>query len=174
MSTTVTRLHPLRRLWARLPDRPLSERELEEAILETSGHRPGDYAWAGAMRSALVAAHAVTVTRRDDGQLEYARGRWTDWPDASPGTPAYNAELARRQAVNEAELKLADQARAREFAASPAGRQRQQILELIDSRIDERVKALVDARIAELSQHDRAALAAQHTDLAGAGQREGD
>jgi hypothetical protein len=171
MTTTVARPNPLRRLWARLPTGPLEERELDDQILLITG-RVGDYAWAGAMRSALVSARAVTATRREDGRLEYMRGEWTGWPENGPGSPGFNAELARRAAEHEAMLRLDDEARERELANSPAGRQRQDILDLIDSRIDERVTALVDARVAELT--GSAAVVAHPTDSAGAGPREGD
>lgn len=154
MTTTVMgRANPLKRLWVRLPAGPLEERELDEQILLITGHSEGDFAWAGAMRAALVTARAVTVRRTDAGRLEYVRGEWTDWPENGPGSPGFNAELARRAAEHEAMLKREDEARARELADSPAGRQRQEILDLIDGRIDERVNALVDARFAELTDN---------------------
>lgn len=134
----------LKRVWARLPQgRCLSEGELDEQLLEITGNHPGDFAYAAAVRSALVASRCVTVRQLAGSgrpQYEYERSDWTDWPDSGVGSEAYNAQLQRDHEQREAELRRQDEQRAREFASSPMGQQHQQILDLVDRRVDERVR----------------------------------
>ena len=110
------------------------------ACLRSPGAYEGDLAYASAVRASLVSARAVEVRSVGQRDLEYRRATWTDWPDPGPGSEAYNAQLRRDHEARERGLREQDKLRAQQLADSPLGQQRQQILDLIDWRVDERVR----------------------------------
>lgn len=130
----------LKGVWARIPDRPFAERELDERILELTGAYAGDYAYAAAVRGSLVAAQAVSVRQGDGGKLEYRRAvKWIEWPDNGPGSEGWNAEMRRR---HEADMRMLERERELAWETSDAKREQDRLIALIDERIDTRLGEL--------------------------------
>ncbi|HZO77794.1 MAG TPA: hypothetical protein VFB39_07095 [Solirubrobacteraceae bacterium] len=145
-ATTTAQARWLRRLWASIPSGPLGERELDEAIIEASGRHEGDYAWASAIRATLTSARAVSV-RPGRGPREFVYERAEAFPeshgDTGPGSPSYNDQLRRQHEEWEREMRDQDKRSAQALLESPFGRQRREIIALVDQRVDERVEELL-------------------------------
>jgi hypothetical protein len=134
------------RLWSALPaGETISEARAFELILESADRWSGDDAWASGMLATLRGMGALTVTtgggvRRSD-----------DWPqleDLIPGRPAYEQlREAENKAAREREIQNENETYRLRWEASPEGRQRRELGELIDDRVDEVVKE----RLAEVA-----------------------
>lgn len=177
-AATTGRRRWLKRVWARLPQdrRWLSEGELDELLIEATNSYPGDFAYASAIRASLVVARAVEVRQVENGRdLEYKRGEWHDWSDPGIGSEQFNEQLRRDHEQLEAELRRQDEQRAREFANSPLGVERQQVLDLIDQKVDARLRPLEETVSRLCDQLNGTAQAAPVTDEGReAGRRESD
>ncbi len=135
----------LKHLWKSLPDGPLSERELEDAILRaTPGNHEGDNALAGAHRAGLMTARALTVRQGEHGQLEYTRTEeWPEWPDAAAfGSEGFNDELRRLHKQDQERLDREHRAMSETL---PQKRERDQLIALIDERFDAKIGVLLGA-----------------------------
>ncbi len=143
----------LRRLWRALPaDRAVSEQEAFE-LLEQEANRPGDGAWASAM----------IVTLRGVGALVPggAIRRSETFPDLPPdnhnlpGSDAFNRRLEEVQAEERRRRDLRDAEAQRAWENGPAGRERRELLALIDERVDERVDERLRALLREMDHEER-------------------
>jgi hypothetical protein len=133
----------LHQLWQRLPAHPLSERQLEEAILHWLD-RPGAQADAAAYRHMLCGSQAVIATTNGNGGITYQKApEFPVWPDNGPGSDAYNRQLAE---MAQHEQEQHDRVSAEVERNAPQNRQREEL----DARIREVSGEVIDARIDEL------------------------
>jgi hypothetical protein len=106
------------RLWQRLPREPVNERRLDAAILQVTASYEHDYAKAAALRASLLSSGAITMLRhgnRPEERMYQRVAELPEWPvDNGPGSAAFNADLARRHALHEEELRRQDAERAAE------------------------------------------------------------
>src|ERR1700683_1696945 len=142
MATTTrmntSQAHYLRRIWAQLPVEALEERAFERAILKGGGGYEHDHAGASAIRIGLTLAEAVTVRADDNGRRLYQRAdEFPEWPDNGPGSEAFNRQLAAGARI---EHEMLDSARRSAFEGSPVKRERDELVALIDERIDKRIR----------------------------------
>ena len=135
MSAVPQRAQRLYAVWSALPDGPLTERQLEEAILRIL-HRPGAQADASAYLAMLTDSRAVVAT---NGTFQKA----TEFPKvpepAGPGTQEYDRQTALMAARQEEEF---DRSAEEAFRNSPQNTARIELIALIDARIDERILEL--------------------------------
>jgi hypothetical protein len=130
----------LKKLWIAIGEHPISRDEAETRINEAAGQWEGDGAFAGAQLTILESMGAVsvagdTVTRSDE---------FPQLPDLTPGTQAYNdAKYAEEREARAREIESENETYARAYENSPAGRERRELLELVDARVDERIRELV-------------------------------
>lgn len=175
----------LYRIWRAIPTGPLTERELEETIA-AAADRPGDHAFAAAIRAnlqmptpvrvdgELVYQYAMTVGKDDQGKLVYQRS--AEYPvgeDASFGTPAFNEVLAARAEREKEELDRLDADRQRQRDESPWAIEQkdraEQVREVIRAEggallgevIREETRAAVLELLSDLDQSTAARLRAQ-------------
>jgi len=129
----------LHELWRRLPTDPLTERELEAALVRLLD-RPAAEADASAYMEMLLTAEAVKATGQQ-GRVVYVRSK--EFPvfeeQTGPGSASYDAEL-RQMAAREQEQhdRNAEEVRRN----SPANRQREELVALVNSLIDQRLGEL--------------------------------
>jgi hypothetical protein len=130
-------------LWQRLPDCPLTERQLEQAILRVLD-RPGAEADASALRHMLCGSHAVIASRDESGVTHYRKApEFPVWPDNGPGSPSYDEHL---RELAQQETEQHDRVAAEVERNSPQIRQRQEL----DAHIRQMAGEVIDARIDEL------------------------
>jgi hypothetical protein len=125
----------LKRLWDALPaDRAVTEAEAFEALLRAADRWSGDDAWASAMLATLRGMGAVHG--RPGGTVKRS-AEFPVLPDLVPGNAAYE-ELRERENREQREQEIANDNRTarQNFEASPEGRQRKELLELVDERIE--------------------------------------
>jgi hypothetical protein len=135
------------RIWQQLPTGPVSESEMNAAIIKAGNVYEGDLAAAQALRSSLVLADAVSARGGDDGQLLYERS--SEFPIHAPnhpGSESFNRELARiseREHEQHAERDRAVQAA---LENGSFGQQRRETVALIRETVEE----MFEEKVAEL------------------------
>jgi hypothetical protein len=158
MATTAEQLSqipgPARRLfriWQQLPQEPLSQSEMDTAIIKAANLYEGDLAAASAFRSTLTLAEAVTARRGEDGEIAYQRT--SEFPvhgPTHPGSESFNRQLE-QQATWERE-QHAERDRAVQAAVENGsfGQQRRELLVLIDQRGRELFEEMFAERMGEM------------------------
>jgi hypothetical protein len=131
----------LMRIWSALPTGPLGEEELNSSILQAAGIYEGDNAAASALRSSLLLAQALTSRIGESGERQYVRSaEFPDWPDNGPGTDAFNSQI---EAAAAAEREMVEAASRVLYEGSPIARERQEMLALIDERVERKFDELL-------------------------------
>jgi hypothetical protein len=145
MSTQVpARAQRLYSIWQRLPADPMTERQLEEAILGLLDG-PAREADASAYMSTLRHAQAVIATRNGDGGIVFRKAaEFPTWPEAvGPGSRAYDEQTAELADAQKVRLDAVDE---EAWRHSPQARQRSELLafihEAVGQAIDERFDRL--------------------------------
>jgi hypothetical protein len=123
----------LYRIWQQLSEGPLSERELDEAIIRACNMYEGDGAGAMAERSSLLLAGVVTASA---GQYQRAT-EFPVWPDHGPGTEGFNKQLRERSDLEHEEHAERDRAVQAALENGPFGQQRRETIALIRETVEE-------------------------------------
>jgi hypothetical protein len=124
----------LRRLWAALPaGETIGEERAFGLILTAADRYEGDLAWASLQLQVLAGMGAVTV----NGGAVKRSSEFPILPDLVPGNAAYE-ELRERENREAREREIANENHTarQNFEASPEGRHRRELLELVDERIE--------------------------------------
>jgi hypothetical protein len=130
------------RIWQGLPEGPLSESEMNAAIIKAANLYEGDSAGAQALRTSLLFAEVVTAR---GGEYQRAT-EFPVWPDNSPGSPAFNAQLARVSEREHEEHAERDRAVQAALENGPFGQQRRETIALIRETVEE----MFEEKVAEL------------------------
>jgi hypothetical protein len=137
----------LHQLWSRLPDSPLTEDELEAAILKVLD-RPGAEADASAYKSMLLHAQAVVTTRDEDSVIRCRRSEsFPTWDEeVGPGSAAWDWQL---DELAEEEKRQHDATAEEALKNSPQSRQRIELDQHIRQvlREDEGARAVLIALV---------------------------
>jgi hypothetical protein len=133
----------LKRLWQALPDRAVSEEDAFRIILEIEGRYEGDNAFASLRLEQLRSVGAI-VTPPNAAVQRSSEFPSSLPPDLVPGSEQWNE--IRDQENREARLREIESENAAyrsAYEASPAGRERRELIEIVDARVDERIAELV-------------------------------
>jgi hypothetical protein len=127
-------------VWQKLPTSPMTEAEFDAAIMAALGRGVGSEADRDAMRFLLVSSDSVKARRFEDGVMRYKRAEtFPQHPRNDIGSRAFDQQT--KELAQEQERQH-DRDAAAAFKNSPQNRQRQEMIALIDSRIDERLVEL--------------------------------
>jgi hypothetical protein len=138
--TIPPRAQRLHAVWQKLPATPMTESEFHAAITAALDRGVGAEADTTAFAFLLTSSDAVKVRGLDDGTLRYsASDTFPQHARNDVGSAAFDAQT--RELAQEQEAQHDRDAEAA-FASSPQRRQREELLALIDARIDERILEL--------------------------------
>jgi hypothetical protein len=128
-------------IWRALPPDPLTESQLEAAVLKVLDG-PGREADASAHVSSLVHSAAVVPTRDEAGVVRFAKAEtFPEWPEeVGPGTEAYDRQTAELSDQLERQLDDADEEK---FRNSPQNRQRQELEQVVRLVIGNELPAML-------------------------------
>ena len=85
----------LRRLWESLPNTPMTEERLRDAIIANSGFYKGDWARASAVALDLRSGRAIVAQGSGSDRYYVKADEFPPYQDIGPGSAAFNAALAR-------------------------------------------------------------------------------
>lgn len=126
-------------IYSKLPNEPLTERELEEKVIEIGNYHPSDFGAASAVRTSLVFIGALEAVMVGSSRRFIPAETFKPWKPVTVGSEAHQ-----RQQREESERRHAerDRATAAAIERSEPTRQRKEMVALIDERIDARLAAL--------------------------------